>query len=147
MLTSRHALERKKYHCGGHSWRGGLFTQQLKKMSEIHILVRLLRMYFPRNWEFGSALSKFRNFGGFEHPPPSVRHWAAMLEGGPCFSPMPAEFQYQCHWGDKAAVESSPDNVTLTVQPAVGILQCRGRRKNALIIRNTFLRQDIPVVF
>jgi hypothetical protein len=24
---------------------------------------RLLRMYFPRNWEFGSALSKLRNFG------------------------------------------------------------------------------------
>jgi hypothetical protein len=23
---------------------------------------RLLRMYFPRNWEFGSALSKLRNF-------------------------------------------------------------------------------------
>jgi hypothetical protein len=29
-------------------------------------------MYFPRNWEFGSALSKLRNFGGVEHPnPPS----------------------------------------------------------------------------
>jgi hypothetical protein len=26
-------------------------------------LVILLRMYFPRNWEFGSALSKLRNFG------------------------------------------------------------------------------------
>ena len=40
-------------------------------MSESRILVRLLRMYFPRNWEFGSALSKFRNFGGgFEHPKP-----------------------------------------------------------------------------
>jgi hypothetical protein len=25
----------------------------------------LLRMYFPRNWEFGSALSKLRNFGGW----------------------------------------------------------------------------------
>jgi hypothetical protein len=25
---------------------------------------RLLRMYFPWNWEFGSALSKLRNFGG-----------------------------------------------------------------------------------
>jgi hypothetical protein len=50
-------------------------------MSESRILVRFLRMYFPRNWEFGSALSKFRNFGegGFEHPklsptPPSVGH-------------------------------------------------------------------------
>jgi hypothetical protein len=26
------------------------------KMSETHILIRLLRMYFPRNWKFGSAL-------------------------------------------------------------------------------------------
>ena len=47
-------------------------------MSESRILVRLLRMYFPWNWEFGSALSKLRNFGGgFEHtnlPPPLVRH-------------------------------------------------------------------------
>jgi hypothetical protein len=37
-----------------------------------------LRMYFPWNSEFGSALSKLRNFGGgFEHPnpSPSVRHW------------------------------------------------------------------------
>ena len=33
-------------------------------MSESRILVRLLRMYFPWNWEFGSALSKLRNFGG-----------------------------------------------------------------------------------
>ena len=37
-------------------------------------------MYFPRNWESGSALSKLRNFrGGFEHPTPSVRHWQAQL--------------------------------------------------------------------
>jgi hypothetical protein len=33
------------------------------QMSETCILIRLLRMYFPRNWEFGSALSKLRNFG------------------------------------------------------------------------------------
>ena len=44
-------------------------------MSESRILVRLLRMYFPRNWEFGSALSKRRNFGGWgvvEHPTPPL---------------------------------------------------------------------------
>jgi hypothetical protein len=32
-------------------------------------------MYFPRNWEFGSALSKLRNFGGwgrFEPPKPPL---------------------------------------------------------------------------
>jgi hypothetical protein len=38
-------------------------------------------MYFPRNWEFGLALSKLRNFGGGggwtpPKPPPSVRHCA-----------------------------------------------------------------------
>jgi hypothetical protein len=33
------------------------------QMSETRILIRSLRMYFPRNWEFGSALSKLRNFG------------------------------------------------------------------------------------
>jgi hypothetical protein len=30
--------------------------------SDTRILIRLLRMYFPRNWEFGLALSKLRNF-------------------------------------------------------------------------------------
>jgi hypothetical protein len=33
------------------------------QMSETRILIRLLRMYFPRNWEFGSALSNLK-------PPP-----------------------------------------------------------------------------
>jgi hypothetical protein len=33
-------------------------------MSEPRILIRSLRIYFPRNWEFGSALSKLQNFGG-----------------------------------------------------------------------------------
>jgi hypothetical protein len=41
-------------------------------MSESRILVRLLWMYFPRNWEFGSALSKLWNFGGFKHPNPTL---------------------------------------------------------------------------
>jgi hypothetical protein len=32
-------------------------------------------MYFPRNWEFGSALSKLRNFvGGFETANPLLRY-------------------------------------------------------------------------
>ena len=54
----------KKYHCGGSSLAGRAFHETIKKMSESHILVRLLPMYFPRNWEFGSALSKLRNFEG-----------------------------------------------------------------------------------
>jgi hypothetical protein len=33
------------------------------QMNEPRILIRLLRMYFPRNREFGSALSKLWNFG------------------------------------------------------------------------------------
>jgi hypothetical protein len=45
------------------------------QMSETRILIRLLWMYFPRNWEFGSASSKLRNFGGSGGgvltPPPS----------------------------------------------------------------------------
>jgi hypothetical protein len=45
-------------------------------MSENCILIRLLRIYFPRISEFGPA-SKFRGGGGFEphNPPSSVRHW------------------------------------------------------------------------
>jgi hypothetical protein len=34
------------------------------QMSETRVLIRLLRMYFPRNREFSSAFSKLRNFGG-----------------------------------------------------------------------------------
>jgi hypothetical protein len=46
-------------------------------MSELSILSMLLRIYFQRNWEFGSALPKLRNFGaggggGFEHPHPGT---------------------------------------------------------------------------
>jgi hypothetical protein len=33
-------------------------------MNETNILIRLLRMYIPWNWEFGSALAKLKNFGG-----------------------------------------------------------------------------------
>jgi hypothetical protein len=43
-------------------------------MSETRILISLLRMYFPRNWEFGSALSKLRNLGegGLNPPNPTL---------------------------------------------------------------------------
>jgi hypothetical protein len=36
------------------------------QMNETHILIRLLRMYIPLNWEFGSALSKLQHFRGGE---------------------------------------------------------------------------------
>jgi hypothetical protein len=42
-------------------WSG--FPLKLQ-MSETRILIRLLRMFFLRNWEFGSVLSKVRNFWG-----------------------------------------------------------------------------------
>jgi uncharacterized protein Usg len=32
-------------------------------MSETRILIMLLQMYIPQNWEFGPAFSKLRNFG------------------------------------------------------------------------------------
>jgi hypothetical protein len=35
-------------------------------MNETSILITLLWMYIPRNWEFGSALPKLRNFGVVE---------------------------------------------------------------------------------
>ena len=75
MFTSRHALERKKIPLWGSQLAGRSFRETTQKMSETRILVRLLRMYFPRNWEFGSDLSKLRNFGGLNPPPPTVRHW------------------------------------------------------------------------
>jgi hypothetical protein len=40
------------------------------QMSETRIVITLLRMYIPRNWEFGSALSKLRNFGWRGLTPP-----------------------------------------------------------------------------
>jgi hypothetical protein len=54
------------------------------QMSETHILIRLLRMYFPRNWEFGSALSKLLNFRvGWLKPqtPPLVCHCSVVHSG------------------------------------------------------------------
>ena len=81
MLTSRHALERKKKPLWGVIAGGEGFSRNNSKMSESRILVRLLRMYFPQSWEFGSALSKLRNFrgGGFEHPKPPPRYATGSL--------------------------------------------------------------------
>jgi hypothetical protein len=46
------------------------------QMSDTIILIRLLRMYIPRNWEFSSALSKLLDFCGVVEiqKTPSVRH-------------------------------------------------------------------------
>jgi hypothetical protein len=53
--------QRERRSGGGSPYSGVPLNLQ---MSETRILVRLLRMYFPRNWEFGSSLSKVQNFGG-----------------------------------------------------------------------------------
>jgi hypothetical protein len=53
------------------------------QMSETRILIRLLRMYFPRDWEFDSAFSKFRNFVERRVEPPQTPLgtplWVAIL--------------------------------------------------------------------
>jgi hypothetical protein len=43
------------------SWSGVPLNLQ---MSETRIHIRLLRMYWPRNWKFGTALPERRHFGG-----------------------------------------------------------------------------------
>jgi hypothetical protein len=71
-------------------------------MSETRILSRLLRMYFSRNWEFGSALSKLRNlWGGCLNPqtPPSVRHWTWGLSSWGGGLPV---IHANAFWGSKA---------------------------------------------
>jgi hypothetical protein len=53
--------QRERGSVGGSPYSGIPLNLQ---MSETRILIRLLGMYFPRNWEFGSALSTLRNLGG-----------------------------------------------------------------------------------
>jgi hypothetical protein len=62
----------KERGSGGGSPLLGVVPPNLQ-MSETHILIRLLWMYFSQNWEFGSALSKLQIFFG-PPPPPLVRH-------------------------------------------------------------------------
>jgi hypothetical protein len=50
-------------------------------MSETHILIGLLLMYFPLNWEFGSALSKLWNFGGGVNPQNLPPHYTTVMGG------------------------------------------------------------------
>jgi hypothetical protein len=49
------------------------------QMSGTRILIRVLRMYIPRNWEFGSAFSKLRNFGGGGVNSPTPPRYATAL--------------------------------------------------------------------
>ena len=80
MLTSCHALEREKNTTvGGHSWRGGLFTKQLKKWVNAVFLLGL-GCYGCIFHGTGNSAQLCQNFGisgggGLNTPPPSVRHW------------------------------------------------------------------------
>ena len=60
--TSCLGERKKKFHCWGGIAGGEGFSRN--KMSENRTLVRLLRMYFPRNWQFGSACQNFRISAG-----------------------------------------------------------------------------------
>ena len=61
MLTSRHALERKKNTTvGGHSWRGGLFTKQLKKWVKTVFLLDCYGCIFHGT---GNSAPLCQNFG------------------------------------------------------------------------------------
>jgi hypothetical protein len=88
----------------------------------------LLRIYFPRNWEFGSDLSKLRNLGGVLNPqPPSVRRLSFVKTsefGGvehppPLCTPLPVDqTAYMDAWKKyhKTACTSLPDDEHLGVR-------------------------------
>jgi hypothetical protein len=52
---STNSVEDRGRENGDLGWSGVPLNFQ---MNETHILIRLLWMYIPRNWEFGSALAK-----------------------------------------------------------------------------------------
>jgi hypothetical protein len=47
-------------------------------------MIRLVRMYIPLNWEFGSALAKLRNFGGSLTPQPPHPPYANVMKNADC---------------------------------------------------------------
>ena len=70
MLMSRHALERKKYHCGGHSWRGGFFTKQLKKWVKDVFLLGCYGCIFHGTGNSAHLCQNFGIPGGLNTPTP-----------------------------------------------------------------------------
>ena len=77
--------EKKKYHCGGDSWRGGLFTKQLKKWVKAVLLLGCYGCIFHGT---GNSAQLCQNFGISEGggwgrvwtpPSPSVRHCPCMI--------------------------------------------------------------------
>ena len=71
----------KKYHCGGHSWQGGLFTKQFKKRVKAAFLLGCYGCIFHGTRNSAQLCQNFgiSGEGGVEHPNPtpplSVRHW------------------------------------------------------------------------
>jgi hypothetical protein len=74
-------------------------------------------MYIPRNWEFGSALSKLRNFGGWGGLNPLTPRYATALQSVAC----QAAVRQLC---DTAHIEIT----SLFVQQA-GVLKVAEKRK------------------
>ena len=69
MLTITSCLgERKKYHCGGHSWRGGLFTQQLKKWVKAVFLLGCYGCIFHGTGNSSQLCQNFVILGGVWTP-------------------------------------------------------------------------------
>ena len=64
--------EKKKYHCGGDSWRGGLFTKRLKKWMKAVFLLGCYGCIFHGTWNSAQLCQNLgiSGRGGFEHPNP-----------------------------------------------------------------------------
>jgi hypothetical protein len=58
---STNLVEDKGQRERGYGGGSPLVRGSTQLANETRVLIRLLRMYFPRNWEFGSALSKLES--------------------------------------------------------------------------------------
>ena len=63
--------EKKKYHCGGDSWQGGLFMK-LKKWVKAVFLLGCYGCIFHRTGNSAQFCQNFGISGGFEHPKPPL---------------------------------------------------------------------------
>ena len=64
MLMPHHALDRKKYHRGGHNWWGGLFMKQLKKWVKAIFLLGCYGCIFHGTGNSAQLCQKFGISGG-----------------------------------------------------------------------------------